>query len=105
MSLTSELSSKDSWVNLFFKNEFAKLTDFVKREGAAIKALPLKVPLGAHGQAAIVGTAFDYRLRLHFESELERSAVLVAVSIECRWLEADLRGPLILHGPNQRSDC
>ena len=104
MSLTSELSSKDSWVNLFFKNEFAKLTDFVKREGAAIKALPLRIPLGMHRQAAIVGTAFDYRLRLHFESELERSTVLangidrmemagsgLAWTIDLAWAESTQR--------------
>ena len=76
MSLTSELERKDSWVNQFFKTELTKLTDFVKSEGAAVKGLPLKVPLGSHRQAQVVGKAFDYRLRLRFESEVGRSAVL-----------------------------
>ena len=76
MSLTSQLRSKDSWTNRFFKDEFANLTDFTKREGGTLKALPLKVPLGPHGQAMLVGTAFDYRLRLHLGLTPEQSTVL-----------------------------
>ena len=78
MSLTSQLRSKDSWTNRFFKDEFANLTDFTKREGGTLKALPLKVPLGPHGQAMLVGTAIDYRLRLHLGLIPEQSSVLTA---------------------------
>ena len=76
MSLTSQLRSKDSWVNQFFKNELGKATDFAKRQGPAVKALPLKIPLGAHRQAALVGIAFDYRVRLHLGANLGESKVL-----------------------------
>ena len=76
MSLTSELRSKDSWVNQFFKSELGKVTDFVKSQGPLVKTLPLKVPLGVHGQAARVGTAFDYRVRLHLGDSISESTVL-----------------------------
>ena len=76
MSLTSALDDQGSWVNRFFKSEFPKLTDFCKREGTAVKALPLKVPPRTHGQVRLVGTAFDYRLRLHLKDDLARSLVL-----------------------------
>ena len=76
MSLTSEIVSKDSWLNRFFKDEFGQLTRFVKREGPAIKALPAKVPLGARGQAALVGTSFDYRVRLQLDDNIGESPVL-----------------------------
>ena len=52
MSLKSELASKDSWLNQFFKDEFGQITEFAKREGPAIKALSVRVPLGTHGQAS-----------------------------------------------------
>ena len=76
MSLTSALRSKDNWVNQFFKSELGKVTDFVKSQGPIVKALPLKVPLGAHGHAALVGTAFDYRVRLHLGDNVGESTVL-----------------------------
>ena len=76
MSLTSELVNKDSWLNQLFKAEFGQLADFVKREGAAVKALPVKIPPGAHGQAALVGTSFDYRVRLHLDENIWESPVL-----------------------------
>lgn len=63
-------------MNRFFKDELAKVTDFVKSQGPLVKALPLKVPLGAHGRAALVGTAFDYRVRLHLGADIGESAVL-----------------------------
>lgn len=78
MSLTSNLRSKDSWVNQFFKSEFGKVTDFVKCWDATVKALPLKVPLGARRQATLVGTAFDYRMRLHLSTSVGDSKVLAA---------------------------
>lgn len=76
MSLSSELRSKDSWLNQFFLDELGQVTEFAKREGAAIKALPVRVPLGTHGQASLVGTAFDYRVRLHLGDNVEESSVL-----------------------------
>lgn len=82
MSLTSKLSSKDSWLNQFFKDEFDQLKEFVKREGGAVKALPVKVPLGAHGQPSLVGTAFDYRIRLHLDDNVGESPELVG-GIDC----------------------
>ena len=77
MSLTSELGKKNSWLNQFFKSEFGRVTDFVKHEGPAIKALPLKFPLGSHGQAQLVGTAFDYRIRVHLDKKILKSRVLL----------------------------
>ena len=41
---------KGSWLNQFFKDEFDQVTAFTKREGLAIKALPMKVPLVAHAR-------------------------------------------------------
>ena len=76
MSLTSELVNKDSWLNQFFKAEFSQLADFVKHEGAAVKALPLKIPPGIHDQGALVGTSFDYRVRLHLDENIWESPVL-----------------------------
>ena len=87
MSLTSLLEKKGTWVNQFFKDEFANLTDFTKREGGTLKALPLKVPLGPHGKAPIVGTGFDYRLRLHLELTPKDSTVL-NYGIEQMWMYA-----------------
>ena len=76
MSLTSKLANKDSWLNQFFKAEFSRLADFVKREGAAVKALPVKIPPGAHGQPTLVGMSFDYRVRLHLDENIWESPVL-----------------------------
>lgn len=87
MSLTSLLKKKGTWVNQFFKDEFAYLTDFTRREGGTLKALPLKVPLGPHGQAKLVGTAFDYRLRLHLGLTPKNSTVLND-GIERMWMYA-----------------
>ena len=60
----------------FFRTEFPKLTDFARREGKAIKILPLKVPLGEHNQASLIGTAIDYRVRIHLNDKLEGSPAL-----------------------------
>ena len=77
MSLTSELKSKDSWVNRFFKDNFARVVDFTKREGPSIKALPTIVPAISVGASAMrLGTAFDYRLRLHLGTNPAESSVL-----------------------------
>ena len=48
----------------------------MKRRGPAVKTLPLKIPLGAHRQAALVGTAFDYRVRLYLGGNIGESTVL-----------------------------
>ena len=63
-------------MNQFFKNELAKVTDFVKSQGPLVKALPLKVPLGARRHAALIGMAFDYRVRLHLGDNIGESTVL-----------------------------
>jgi len=76
VSLKSELLRKDSWVNQFFKTEIPNITSFTKRVGPSVKALPLKVPLGAHRQATLVGTALDYRVRLHLGADVGQSDVL-----------------------------
>ena len=73
MSLKGELKRGDSWVNGFFKQRFPGVVDFVKREGAMVRSLATRVPSQSSGSARLVGTAFDYRLRMHFEPDFENS--------------------------------
>ena len=77
MSLTSELRSKNSWVNQFFKNNFANVVDFTKKEGASIKAMPTIVPTSSDVPARRrMGTALDYRLRMHLGADPQDSSVI-----------------------------
>ena len=65
MPLTTELTSSKSWVNQFFKRNFAGVVKFTQSEGPRIKALETKVPTELKGQALTrVGTAIDYGIRL-----------------------------------------
>ena len=65
MPLTTELTSSKSWVNQFFKRDFARVVKFTQSEGPRIKALETKVPTELKGQALTrVGTAIDYGIRL-----------------------------------------
>lgn len=73
MSLTRELSRKDSWVNRFFKERFPQVVDFARREGVTVKSLKTEVPCESPSSARLVGTAFDYRLRMHFEPDFADS--------------------------------
>ena len=77
MSLTGELRRGDSWVNGYFKDRFPAVVDFVKLEGAAVKSLDTRVPNESPNTARLVGTAFDYRLRMHFEPDFAASKVLL----------------------------
>ena len=76
MSLTGELNRGDSWANGFFKQRFPGLVGFVKREGTMVRSLETRVPSQSTGSARLVGTAFDYRLRMLFEPDFEDSDVL-----------------------------
>ena len=77
MSLTSELESKNSWVNRFFKDHFAKVVDFTKREGPVVRALPTIVPTTSVGAGAMrLGTGFDHRLRLYLGAKPAHSSVI-----------------------------
>lgn len=76
MSLTSEISTKNSWVNRFFKARLPHVNDFVKREGSAVKSMSTEVALLDKGAARTIGTAFDYRLRLHYRDDLSKSRVM-----------------------------
>lgn len=66
MSLTGELNRRGSWVNGFFKSNFPGVVGFAGREGSDLKSLEIKIPTKQHDSARLVGTAFDYRLRMHF---------------------------------------
>lgn len=76
MSLKRELERPDSWVNQFFKSDFGGVRNFVRHHGPSVKALSLKVPLTDRGQARLVGTAFDYRLRSHLGATFHDSPEL-----------------------------
>lgn len=77
MTLTKELKRGDSWVNGFMKGNFPKVVAFSKREGKAIKALETKVARSPGVDPALVGTAFDYRLRMHYETDFSKSVELL----------------------------
>ena len=76
MSLTSELTHADSWVNGFFKECFPGVVDFVKRESVKVRSLETRAGSQPGVSARLVGTAFDYRLRMLFERDFENSDVL-----------------------------
>lgn len=66
MPLTSEIKRRDSWVNRFFKERFPGVVSFAQREGLAVRNLKMLVHPESQDDADLVGTAFDYRLRMHF---------------------------------------
>ena len=68
MSLTSELNTARTPINLFFKERFPGLTEFTKMEGPTIKAMRMLIPPINRGNVRLVGSAFDYRLRMHLKS-------------------------------------
>ena len=76
MSLTRELTRRDSWVNRFFKERFPKVVDFARREGRTVKALQTRIPTDSAASSHLVGTAFDYRLRIHFKPDFANSDIL-----------------------------
>lgn len=75
MSLTSELRDKNSWVNRFLREKFSAVNNFVKDEGGSVKSMPTLVPRVCDNPSTL-GTAFDYRLRLHFRADFAASEVL-----------------------------
>ena len=78
MSLTSELEKAGSPINAFFKERFPKVNEFTRKEGPAIKAMNTLVPAVSRGNdLMLIGTAFDYRLRMHLKKgELPEGPVL-----------------------------
>lgn len=75
MSLTSELKSAKSWVNHFFKERFPYVDDFARCKAAEVNSMEIVVSSRSAGSVQLVGTAFDYRLRIHFETEFVDSSV------------------------------
>ena len=65
MSLTSQLETAGSPINLFFKKNFPKITEFTKRERPAINKMKTLIPPTSGNNPRLIGTAFDYRLRMH----------------------------------------
>lgn len=92
-------------MNLFFRAEFPNLTDFARREGKAIRTLPLKVPLGVPNQASLIGTAFDYRVRIHLNDSLEDSLVQFAGARRMYLVGSGLGKRLTAHGLIRRWNC
>ena len=90
MSLTGELRRGDSWVNGYFKDRFPAVVDFVKLEGGAVKSLDTRVPSESPGTARLVGTAFDYRLRMHFEPDFAASEELLLGINRLQWAGSGL---------------
>ena len=76
MSLTRELRSPRSWVNQFFKARIPRVVEFARGRGGAVKAMETVVPSSSAESARLVGTAFDYRLRMHVGADFADSEVL-----------------------------
>ena len=77
MSLTSELERRDSWVNRFFKERVPSVVNFVRHECGKVKSLNTSIPCESRTAARLVGTAFDYRLRMHFQTDFVSSTGVV----------------------------
>lgn len=90
MSLTGELRRRDSWVNGYFKDRLPAVVEFVKSEGGAVKSLDTWVPNESPETARLVGTAFDYRLRMHFEADFSASEELYLGIESLQWAGSGL---------------
>ncbi len=95
MSLTRELERGGSWANVFFKQRFPGVVDFVKREGRKVRSLETRVRSRSQSSEStrLVGTAFDYRLRMVFEPDFENSDVLRAGIHRLLWAGSGLGEP------------
>ena len=90
MSLTSELESAKSWVNHFFKECIPHVIDFARCKGSEVKSMDLVVPSNSAKTARLVGTAFDYRLRMHFDADFAGSDVIVQGIERLGWIGSGL---------------
>lgn len=115
MSLTSEINKGASWVNRFFKHRFPGVVDFAKREGVAVKKLNTRIPVQSKATARLVGTAFDYRLRMCFQNDLANSTMIsigvlkllargsgLGAAVDQRW--ADATTELLCAPPARKPD-
>lgn len=90
MSLTSEVRSAKSWVNQFFKARIPRVVEFARRRGDAVKSMETVVPSSSAESVRLVGTAFDYRLRMHLEADFADSEALLTGINLLRWMGSDL---------------
>ena len=86
MSLTSELVSAKSWVNHFFKDCIPHVVDFARCNGVEVKSMDLQVPSSSTDTSRLVGTAFDYRLRMHFDVDFAVSDVIMQGIERLGWI-------------------
>lgn len=86
MSLTSELESSKSWVNHFFKECIPHVVDFARCKGTEVQSMDLVVPSNSSKTVRLVGTAFDYRLRMHFDEDFEGSDVITQGIERLGWM-------------------
>lgn len=99
MSLSSELEA-GGWAHQFFAMYLPGVTTFTRKEGKKLTSLKTKVQLAQPGQAATIGIAFDYRLRLHLGFETQTNVLRNAPfrmamigsglgrTIDLRWMES-----------------
>ena len=90
MSLTSELRSPKSWVNQFFKARVPRIVEFARPRGGAVKAMETVVPSSSAESVRLVGTAFDYRLRMQLGADFADSEALSMGIDRLRWMGSDL---------------
>lgn len=62
----------------FFAEYMRGITKFVRSEGKQVASLTTEVGLGDRGQAGTIGTAFDYRLRLHLGFDTKSNVIQLA---------------------------
>jgi hypothetical protein len=79
MSLTSELSRATSPINLLLRKYFPRIDKVVKLAKQRLNGMTTIRPENAPPWA-LIGTAFDYRLRFYFPQEVSTFNTLVAAS-------------------------
>ena len=89
-SLTSERRSAKSWVNQFFKARIPRVVDFARGKGGPVKSMETVVPSGSAESVRLVGTAFDYRLRMQLKADFADSDALLMGIERFHWTGSDL---------------
>ena len=64
--------------------------DFARRKGGLAKSMETVVPSGSAESVRLVGTAFDYRLRMHLKADFADSDALLMGIERLRWTGSDL---------------
>ena len=78
MSLTSELSQKNSFVRQFIQDEFPHIGDLCRQLNHQLGSIPNPTVTYDKRTASLVGTAFDYRVRSYFSDEPQKSVAIQA---------------------------